>query len=63
MAVAAKAEDPPDGERTVVVSRVRKLMNMMESVPKTFGWKMRARIVERTRWYELPERDGDAMLV
>ena len=46
----------------IVSSRVRKMMSMMESAPKSFGWKMRARIGERTRWYDLPDSDGDAML-
>lgn len=40
-------------ERGAIVSRVQKLMGMMEEAPKTFGWRMRARIGERTRWYEL----------
>ncbi len=61
-AVKVKAEDLDEGERAVVVSRIQKLMSMMESAPKTFGWKMRARIGERTRWYDLPESDSDAML-
>jgi Uncharacterised nucleotidyltransferase len=49
-------------ERSLVVSRVQKLMAMMEAAPKSLGWRMRARIGERTRWYELPDADGDAML-
>jgi Uncharacterised nucleotidyltransferase len=49
-------------ERSRVVSRVQKLMAMMEAAPKSLGWKMRARIGERTRWYDLPNADGDAML-
>jgi len=35
---------------------------MMESAPKSFGWKMRARVGEKSRWYELPDSDGDSML-
>ena len=58
----AKADDLDETERRVVASRVQRLMGMMERAPKSFGWKMRARIGERTRWYELPDRDGDAML-
>jgi hypothetical protein len=55
--------DALDGdERARVAPRIQKLMEMMESAPKSFGWRMRARIGERTRWYELPEADGDAML-
>jgi hypothetical protein len=58
----AKTEELDPGERGVVTSRIQKLVGMMEAAPKSFGWKMRARIGERTRWYDLPEADGDAML-
>ncbi len=61
-ALMAKVEGLEDGERSRVVIRVQKLMSMMESAPKSFGWKMRARIGERSRWYELPDADGDVML-
>ena len=60
--LAAKAEGLGEGERDVVVARVRKLVGMMEAAPKSFGWKMRARLGERQRWYDLPEKDGDSML-
>jgi len=56
-----KAEELDESERSVVVSRVQKLMAMMEAEPKSFGWRMRARVGERTRWYELPQVDGDAV--
>ncbi len=59
--VIAKAGELEGVERDRLVSRIEKLMAMMESAPKSFGWKMRARIGERTRWYELPESDGDAV--
>ena len=60
--LAAKTEELDAGERGVVISRIQKLVGMMEGAPKTFGWKMRARIGERTRWYDLPDSDSDAML-
>ena len=60
--LSEKADELPEAERRVVLSRVQKLMVMLEEAPKTFGWKMRARLGERTRWYDLPEPDGDAML-
>jgi hypothetical protein len=31
------------------------LVQAMEAEPKSRGWKMRARVGERKRWYELPE--------
>ena len=48
-------------ERDVVLARVQKLMSAMEATPKSFGWKMRARVGERTRWYELPDADSDSV--
>lgn len=43
------------GEAEVVVERLRRLREEMEAVPKSRGWKLRARIGDRKRWYELPE--------
>ncbi len=60
-AVLAKVEDLDPVERAKVVSRIQRLMATMEAAPKSFGWKMRARIGERTRWYELPSSDSDAI--
>ena len=48
-------------EREVVLARAQKLRSMMESAPKSFGWRMRARVGEKSRWYELPDSDGDAV--
>jgi hypothetical protein len=28
---------------------------MMEEVPKSMKWKMRAKVGEKKRWYNLPE--------
>lgn len=50
------ARDLPDfdaGER--VAERLQRLRAALDNVPKTRGWKLRARIGERKRWYELPE--------
>lgn len=41
------------GER--VAGRLARLRRALDAVPKTRGWKMRARVGERKRWYELPE--------
>jgi hypothetical protein len=38
-----------------VEERLRELLARIEAEPKTRGWKLRARIGERKRWYELPE--------
>ena len=38
-----------------ITERVRGLLARIEEEPKTFGWKMRAKIGDRKRWYDLPE--------
>lgn len=38
-----------------VVERLEKLRDELDRVPKSRGWKLRGRIGERKRWYELPE--------
>lgn len=38
-----------------VVERLSRLRKELDTVPKSRGWKLRARIGDRRRWYELPE--------
>lgn len=38
-----------------VAERLERLRKELDTVPKTRGWKLRARIGDRRRWYELPE--------
>lgn len=38
-----------------VVDRLERLRTELDSVPKTRSWKLRSRIGDRKRWYELPE--------
>jgi Uncharacterised nucleotidyltransferase len=42
-------------ERERIGSRLDELLERIEAQPKSRGWKLRARIGERKRWYELPE--------
>jgi hypothetical protein len=49
----APGYDVPD--RAEVEARVQALLNRIEAEPKTRSWKLRAKIGERKRWYELPE--------
>ena len=44
-------------EKQVVRLRVEKLKKIIEDLPKSFKWKMRAKVGEKIRWYELPEAD------
>ncbi len=38
-----------------VAGRLRGLRMELDTVPKTRGWKLRARVGDKKRWYELPE--------
>lgn len=38
-----------------VAERLQRLRNLIDDVPKTRSWKLRARLGDRRRWYELPE--------
>lgn len=42
----------------VVAGRLRRLHEELDKIPKTRGWKLRSRIGDRKRWYELPEEVG-----
>ncbi len=51
--------DLPAENKERIAERIRTLLERIEREPKTFGWKMRAKIGDRKRWYELPEEvDG-----
>lgn len=49
-------------DRSVILPRIERLAAMIEASPKSLSWKMRSRIGEKARWYEIPETDGDVML-
>jgi len=42
-------------DRDVVSERLSRLLDRIEGSPKSRGWKLRAKVGERKRWYELPE--------
>ena len=46
-------------ERERIDSRFDELLERIEHEPKSRAWKLRARIGERRRWYELPEEVGE----
>jgi hypothetical protein len=48
----------PD-ERERIVDRFDELLERIEHEPKSRGWRLRARVGERRRWYELPEEIGE----
>ncbi len=47
--------DPDLAQVKLVQDRVDSLKQSIEREPKTLRWKLRARIGERVRWYDLPE--------
>lgn len=47
--------DLPAESKERIAERIRALLERIEREPKSFGWKMRAKIGDRKRWYELPE--------
>jgi len=48
-------------QRKRVSARAESLRNSIESMPKSMGWKMRARVGDRKKWYELPEADQEVV--
>jgi hypothetical protein len=45
----------PAGDRERIDERFDVLLSRIETEPKTRGWKLRAKVGERKRWYDLPE--------
>ena len=52
--------DRYDVDRETARRRLTELLRRIEEEPKSRGWRMRAKIGERKRWYELPEEVGGA---
>jgi hypothetical protein len=46
---------PADGQRELVAERVAQLIAELEAAPKSRGWRRRARIGRRMKWYETPD--------
>jgi hypothetical protein len=44
-----------DAERARVAARLDELLERIEAEPKSRRWKLRSKLGERKRWYELPE--------
>jgi hypothetical protein len=41
----------------LVRERLQDLQSRIDNVPKSMAWKLRAKVGEKKRWYELPEQD------
>jgi hypothetical protein len=47
-------ELPEEGKQRIA-GRIRELQERIEQEPKSLAWKIRAKIGDRKRWYDLPE--------
>jgi len=50
-----------DAQKEKIIGRMNQLKKMIEESPKSFRWKMRARVGENVKWYELPEADKEVV--
>ena len=50
----------PD-QQTMIKGKFAQLRKIIEDEPKSFGWKMRARVGDKVKWYELPEQDAEVV--
>jgi hypothetical protein len=50
----SKYELEPEATQ-ILETRINKLMRAIETVPKSFKWKLRNKVGEKKRWYDLPE--------
>jgi hypothetical protein len=47
--------DLPAGDRERIETRFDELLRRIEDAPKSRGWRRRAKVGDKKRWYELPE--------
>jgi hypothetical protein len=53
LAYVEKVDDQATRQR--VTKRIEELLSVIEKIPKTAKWKLRAKVGEKKRWYGLPE--------
>lgn len=53
-----KRYDLPGEDKRRIAGRIRELQERIEREPKSLAWKLRSKIGDRKRWYELPEEVG-----
>lgn len=44
-------------QKEILRSRMNRLRAVIEEAPKSLRWKLRAKVGDKVRWYELPEAD------
>lgn len=57
--IRAGAEALSGDDRNIVLTRIDRLQRRLDEEPKSISWRVRARVGEKARWYELPESDGN----
>ncbi|MDG6904486.1 MAG: hypothetical protein JRN20_01730 [Nitrososphaerota archaeon] len=45
----------PAADSELILERIDELVKTIKERSKTFGWKMRAKVGDKVKWYELPE--------
>jgi hypothetical protein len=53
--------DLPADDRDKVRKRLDDLHSRIENAPKSMSWKVRAKVGEKKKWYELPEGDKEVV--
>ncbi len=48
----------PEGASYDPVAQLRRIGEHADAVPKTLRWRLRARVGERARWYQLPDEEA-----
>jgi len=57
--IREKAQALQSDEGGAIVARIDLLRRMMDEESKTLSWRVRARVGEKAKWYDLPESDVD----
>ncbi len=52
---------PSSEGQTIVKSKIDALSKALDAEPKSFRWKVRARVGEKVKWYEVPEADREVV--
>ncbi len=48
-------------QQFLVKSKIAQLKKRIDEEPKSFAWRVRARVGEKVKWYELPEADREVV--
>jgi len=48
-------------QQELVKGKMDEIRKKLDTEPKSFSWKMRARVGDKVKWYELPEQDQEVV--